>query len=198
MSDQRRSNGANVSIHRQMLANYLDARASEWESKGFFVTSPEPESRLKPVTLARLALICLPLLGWVPVAHADGSPVGTWWSFDDGGKQRKAEIVITERDGVLSGRIVRLLDGRSAKDLRCDLCDDERKGAPLAGLEILSNLKGDPDNTDKWAGGQVLDPGSGKVYKVEITVLEHGQQLKVRGYRGVPAFGRTQVWTRTQ
>ena len=74
----------------------------------------------------------------------------------------------------------------------------ECKGAPLAGLEIHSNLKGDPDNIDKWAGGQVLDPGSGKVYKVEITVLEHGQQLKVRGYRGVPAFGRTQVWTRME
>lgn len=153
---------------------------------------------MKPVTAARLALICLPLLSWVPMAHADGSPVGTWCSFDDSGKQRKAEIVITERDGVLSGRIVRLLDGRSAKDLRCELCDDERKGAPLAGLEILRNLKVDPGNTDKWAGGQVLDPGSGKVYKVEVTVLEHGQQLKVRGYRGVPAFGRTQVWTRTE
>ena len=65
------------------------------------MTHPEPESRLKPVNLARLTLICLPLLSWVPLAHADGSPVGTWWSFDDGGKQRKAEIVITERDGCL-------------------------------------------------------------------------------------------------
>lgn len=163
------------------------------------MTNPlDLESRLKPLTAARLGLICLPLLTWASLAQADGSPVGTWWSFDDSGKQRKAEIVITERDGVLSGRIVRLLDGRSARDLRCDLCDDERKGAPLAGLEILRNLKADPDNVDKWAGGQVLDPGSGKVYKVEVTVLEHGQQLKVRGYRGMPAFGRTQVWTRME
>lgn len=156
------------------------------------------ETRLSFPSRTRSCLAGLALLSWAALAHADGSPVGTWWSFDDGGKQRKAEIVITERDGVLSGRIVRLLDGRSAKDLRCDLCDDERKGAPLAGLEILSNLKADPDNADKWAGGQVLDPGSGKVYKVEMTVLEHGQQLKVRGYRGVPAFGRTQVWTRIE
>jgi uncharacterized protein (DUF2147 family) len=153
---------------------------------------------LKPLTVARLGLICLSLLASAPLALADGSPVGTWWSYDDAGKQRKAEIVITERNGVLFGRIVRLLDGRSAQDLRCELCDDERKGAPLAGLEILSNLTADPDNADKWSGGQVLDPGSGKVYKVELTVLEHGQQLKVRGYRGVPAFGRTQMWVRTE
>ncbi|TXI93399.1 MAG: DUF2147 domain-containing protein [Aquabacterium sp.] len=76
--------------------------------------------------------------------------------------------------------------------------DDDRKGATLAGLEILRELKADPEEADKWSGGQVLDPGSGKVYKVEVTVLEHGQQLKVRGYRGVPAFGRTQIWTRME
>lgn len=153
---------------------------------------------MKFLSPARAGLVCLSLLSWAALAHADGSPVGTWWSFDDSGKQRKAEIVITEHDGVLSGHIVRLLDGRSAKDLRCDLCDDSRKGAPLAGLEILSHLTADPDNADKWSGGQVLDPGSGKVYKVEMTVLEHGRQLKVRGYRGMPAFGRTQVWTRME
>lgn len=147
---------------------------------------------------ARLGLICLPLLTWGGLAHADGSPVGTWWSFDDDGKQRKAEVVITERDGVLTGRIVRLLDGRVAKDLRCELCEDSRKGAPLAGLEILSELKADADEPDKWVGGRVLDPGSGKVYKAELTVMDHGQHLKVRGYRGVPAFGRSQVWTRAE
>lgn len=160
--------------------------------------NPELETPLKPLTAARLGLICLSLLTWSTLARAEGSPVGTWWSSEDNGKQHKAEIVITERNGVLSGRIVRLLDGRSAKDLRCDLCDDDRKGATLAGLEILRELKADPEEADKWSGGQVLDPGSGKVYKVEVTVLEHGQQLKVRGYRGVPAFGRTQIWTRME
>lgn len=153
---------------------------------------------MKFLTVARLGLICLPLLTWGPLAHADGSPVGTWWSSEDGGKRHKAEIVITERDGVLTGRLMRLLDGRSAQDVRCDLCEDARKGAPLAGLEILSNIKADPNESGKWSGGEVLDPGSGKVYKVEMTVGEQGQQLKVRGYRGVPAFGRTQVWTRMQ
>lgn len=156
------------------------------------------DSRLKPLTAARLGLICLSLLLWGPVAHADGSPVGTWWSSEDGGKRHKAEIVITERDGVLTGRLMRLLDGRSAQDVRCDACEDARKGAPLAGLEILSNVKADPHEPGKWSGGEVLDPGSGKVYKVEMTVTEQGQQLKVRGYRGMPAFGRTQVWTRMQ
>lgn len=160
--------------------------------------NPELEPPLKPLTAARLGLICLSLLTWSTLARAEGSPVGTWWSSEDGGKRHKAEIVITERNGVLTGRLMRLLDGRSAQEVRCDLCEDARKGAPLAGLEILSNLKVDPSEPGKWAGGEVLDPGSGKVYKVEVTVLEHGQQLKVRGYRGVPAFGRTQIWTRME
>lgn len=161
------------------------------------MTNPlDLESRLKPLTAARLGLICLPLLTWASLAHADGSPVGTWWSFDDSGKQRKAEIVITERDGVLSGRIVRLLDGRSAQALRCEHCIDDRKDAPLAGLEILRDLRQDPEHAEVWNGGQVLDPGSGKVYRALLTVIDEGKHLRVRGYFGTPAFGRTQVWER--
>lgn len=144
--------------------------------------------------LSRLLLASLTVCG--AQAFAQPSPVGTWHSLDDAGKVEKAEIRIEESGGVLTGRIVRLLDGRSAQALRCEHCIDDRKDAPLAGLEILRDLRQDPEHTEVWNGGQVLDPGSGKVYRALLTVIDEGKHLRVRGYFGTPAFGRTQVWER--
>ena len=124
------------------------------------------------------------------------SPVGTWHALDDSGKVEKAEIRIEESAGVLTGRLVRLLDGRSAQSLRCEHCEDDRKGLPLAGLEILRDLRQDPQHAEVWSGGQVLDPSSGKVYRALLTLTDEGRRLRVRGYFGTPAFGRTQLWER--
>lgn len=148
------------------------------------------------------SLTGLARLWWAPLtlcgaqAFAQLTPVGTWHSLDDEGKVEKAEIRIEESGGVLTGRIVRLLDGRSAQGLRCEHCLDDRKDSPLAGLEVLRNLRQDPEHTEVWNGGQVLDPGSGKVYRALLTVIDEGRHLRVRGYFGTPAFGRTQVWER--
>ena len=150
-----------------------------------------------PRSFARMALaVLMSLTCCATQALAQRSPVGTWHSLDDAGKVEKAEIRIEESGGVLTGRIVRLLDGRSAQALRCEHCIDDRKDAPLAGLEILRDLRQDPEHTEVWNGGQVLDPGSGKVYRALLTVIDEGKHLRVRGYFGTPAFGRTQVWER--
>ena len=49
---------------------------------------------------------------------------------------------------------------------------------------------------DSWKGGTILDPNNGKEYKAKITLGDDGQTLEVRGYVGVAALGRTQVWQR--
>ncbi|MFT6809134.1 MAG: hypothetical protein ACJA01_002366 [Saprospiraceae bacterium] len=46
-----------------------------------------------------------------------------------------------------------------------------------------------------WSGGKVLDPKNGKTYKCKIE-LDGNNELKMRGYVGIPALGRTQVWER--
>jgi len=38
-----------------------------------------------------------------------------------------------------------------------------------------------------------MDPENGKDYKCRITIADDGT-LKVRGYIGLPALGRTQTW----
>jgi uncharacterized protein (DUF2147 family) len=59
----------------------------------------------------------------------------------------------------------------------------------------MSGLK---KNGDQYTGGQILDPDNGKVYKSRLTLHDDGQRLEVRGYIGVPLFGRSQVWVREQ
>jgi|HubBroStandDraft_2_1064218.scaffolds.fasta_scaffold862748_1 uncharacterized protein (DUF2147 family) len=44
-------------------------------------------------------------------------------------------------------------------------------------------------------GGKIYDPDSGNTY--DATMVSDGSQLKLRGYVGVPLFGRTEVWHRT-
>jgi uncharacterized protein (DUF2147 family) len=52
------------------------------------------------------------------------------------------------------------------------------------------------DDKITWAGGEILDPGNGKVYKLRLMIADGGAALEVHGYIGVPSPGRRQTWTR--
>ncbi len=121
------------------------------------------------------------------------SPVGLWKTIDDETKQPKSLVRIVEKDGVLVGRIEKILTDRT--DARCDRCTDERKDQPVQGMTILTGMK--PDD-GLWDGGSILDPNNGKVYRSRMKLLEDGRKLEVRGYIGAPLFGRSQVWLREE
>jgi uncharacterized protein (DUF2147 family) len=65
----------------------------------------------------------------------------------------------------------------------------------VVGLVILSGLT---KHGDEYVGGQILDPGDGKVYRSTLRLIQNGQQLNVRGYIGVPILGRSQTWLRRE
>lgn len=73
--------------------------------------------------------------------------------------------------------------------------DPEKRNNKLEGTVILRNFGYDGKLT--WTGGTAYDPKSGKTYKGKITLNEDGS-LNMRGYVGIPAFGRTAVWTRVK
>ena len=60
---------------------------------------------------------------------------------------------------------------------------------------FMSGLRKDGN---EYKGGEIIDPDSGKVYRSKMTLIEGGNKLDVRGYVGVPMFGRSQVWVRQQ
>jgi uncharacterized protein (DUF2147 family) len=141
----------------------------------------------------RIAVIAAATLVHV-AASAQASPAGLWKTIDDDGTTEKSLVRITDRGGVLSGRVEKLLDPTAKADAVCDKCTDERKGQPVVGLTILRNLK--RGDEDWWEGGDITDPNNGKTYKARVRTVEDGKKLQMRGYIG--PFYRTQTWIRVE
>jgi uncharacterized protein (DUF2147 family) len=146
-------------------------------------------------TLIKLSLIAAVFAA--PLAWADAnSPVGLWKSIDDSSGKPTALIRITESGGELQGKIEKLFrEPGEEQNPRCDACTDTRKGQPILGMTIVSGLR---KHGDAYDGGEILDPKNGKVYKSKLTLGDGGKKLDVRGYIGVPMFGRSQTWVRQE
>lgn len=149
--------------------------------------------------LTRLSLATALLLTAASAFAATDTPVGTWKTIDDETNQAKSIVEITENNGELQAHIVKLLN-RSPQDIArdgetalCKQCDGERKDKPIEGMNIMWGVTRDDD---VWDGGKILDPKSGKVYKVKLTLKDGGQKLDVHGYIGFSLLGRSQTWTR--
>ena len=121
------------------------------------------------------------------------SVIGRWKTIDDKTKEAKSIVEIFERNGKIYGRVVEILNP-AKKGAKCQSCSGANKDKPVLGLEILKGLSKDGD---EYNGGKILDPSNGKEYKC-ILSLDGNDRLKVRGYIGISAFGRTQVWTRVK
>ena len=71
--------------------------------------------------------------------------------------------------------------------------DPAMRTRSLCGLKIGYGFQlTDPDHAED---GHLYDPKSGKTYRGSMT--DSGDQLSLRGYMGIKAFGRTEQWTRT-
>jgi uncharacterized protein (DUF2147 family) len=138
----------------------------------------------------------LAIAGTAAAAGDNTSPVGTWKTIDDASGKPKSLIVITENNGVLQGKIEKLFrTPEEDQNPKCDKCTGANKDQPIVGLTILTGLKKDGK---EWAGGEIMDPANGKVYKSKAELTDGGSKLQVRGYIGVPMFGRSQTWVREE
>lgn len=142
--------------------------------------------------MIRTTLIAAALAAALP-AWAQMTPVGRWHTIDDETKEVKSEVVITEQDGVLTGRVEKLLRKGADPNRRCTACTDDRKDQPIVGLEIIRGVRQVPGKA-VWEGGTILDPESGKTYNVRLTPVDGGAKLEVRG--SILFIGRTQTWVR--
>ncbi|RYF83705.1 MAG: DUF2147 domain-containing protein [Comamonadaceae bacterium] len=143
----------------------------------------------------KTVISALLLAAGASAALAQATPVGLWRNVDDKTGEAKAEIRVSESGGALAGRIEKSLKKDSRPDAVCEECTDDRKGKPIAGLEIIRGGK-KAEGKDVWEGGRILDPENGKEYRASFTPIDGGKKLEVRGYLG--PFWRTQTWTRVQ
>ena len=151
---------------------------------------------MKPLFATAVAL-GLGLSANLALAQAATTPVGVWKTIDDETKQERSTVRISEVGGVLTGKIEKITDP-TKQTAKCDECADERKGQPILGLTILRNVKKSGNDAELWDGGDILDPGNGKVYRVRLRPIDGGKKLEVRGFVGMPLLGRTQTWIRVE
>lgn len=131
----------------------------------------------------------------VSTAFAQMTPVGVWRSIDEKEGTPKAEVLITETNGVVTGKVQALLRKGADPNQLCTECKDELKDKPMVGMTLISNVR-KAEGKEVWEGGKILDPENGKTYTVRLTPIEDGKKLEVRGSIG--PFWRTQTWVRVQ
>ena len=139
-----------------------------------------------------VALLALPLsLASLQAAAAD-PVVGKWKTIDSETGKPKSIVEITQApNGALSGHIVELLNPSKPNPV-CDKCSDDRKNKPITGMEIIRGMKA--SGSGKYAGGTILKPDEGKVYKSKMELVEGGKKLEVSGC--IAFICKSQVWLR--
>lgn len=132
------------------------------------------------------------LLSMASFAVAEPLNGSTWRTFDDATGKPKAVVQFENKSGVLTGTIIQRLEGSTIST--CTKCSGALKNRPLVGLPIISGLK--PNGNNQYDHGEILDPLTGKTYKLKARLSSDAQTLEVRGFIGFSMLGRTQTWKR--
>jgi uncharacterized protein (DUF2147 family) len=119
------------------------------------------------------------------------SPVGLW-------KNEDAKFEIFESGGKLGAKVVSLTNPNTAEGKpKTDIHnpDPAQRNNSLIGLVFMKGFT--PAGNGRWENGTIYDPKTGKTYSSYMQ-LENKDTIRVRGFIGMAAFGRTQVWTRVK
>lgn len=120
------------------------------------------------------------------------SVLGVWKTIDDNSGDPKSMVEIYEdTEGKVHGKILKIFNPEK-KGLLCTECTGEDKDTLVEGMVFIRDLEKDGD---EFNGGIIINPENGTVYKCYIKLLSP-DELKIRGYVGVPIIGRTQHWLR--
>ena len=113
-------------------------------------------------------------------------------------KKQNVAVWIEQCDDQLCGYIYWLRKPltRSGKPKRDKHNPDESlRQQPLCGLKLLSGFSQEEDNS--WSDGEIYSPEDGYTFSSSIEKTEEGT-LHIRGYFGIPLFGKTVNWHRPE
>ena len=123
---------------------------------------------------------------------------GTWQSIDDKTGAPKALIEIRkEANNTYTGKVVKITPrvGYTPK-ATCVNCPAPYTNKPILGLDVVTGLT--QSEGSQYTNGRILDPNTGKIYSMKAQLSSNGKRLHLRGYLGVSALGRNQIWIRTE
>lgn len=96
-----------------------------------------------------------------------------------------------ENTEALCGSLYWIIDGGLQYDVHNP--NEELRSRPLCGLELVTDFK--PHNEKFWTDGKIYKADDGDTYNASMQIIPPNR-LEVRGYIGVPLFGKSQIWTR--
>jgi uncharacterized protein (DUF2147 family) len=155
-------------------------------------------------TLRKPLFVCLAILAG-QLCFAQDPAEGFWFSIDEKSDQITAGWEIYEEGGLLYGKMLSLA-GRPGHE-PASKCKRSYQGFPAAGIVNQMPLAGTPwifglrrESEGAWAGGHVVNPEDGNMYKCKITRHPAGgrfsaETLEMRGEIGL-GIGRSQYWRR--
>ena len=130
--------------------------------------------------------------------YASADLTGFWRSIDDKTGFTKGIVEISkEKNGTYNGKIIEITPrpGYNPKT-HCNDCPAPYTNQPVIGLEVIKGMKPNDKNPNEYAGGTILDPITGKIYKSKIRLNTKADRITLRGFIGVEMIGRSQHWVR--
>jgi uncharacterized protein (DUF2147 family) len=142
----------------------------------------------------------IPVMLWLllsatlaPAQDAADKLIGLWEPSNG-----KARVKVEKIGSKYYGKIVWLrepLDPQTQQPkLDKNNPDASLRTVPLKGYRLLKDFV---YNGTEWTDGTIYDPESGSTYSCVIKAKDENT-LDIRGYVGVKALGRTDVWKRVQ
>jgi uncharacterized protein (DUF2147 family) len=139
-----------------------------------------------------MAGITLPLLA----SNDEGDKLMGVWEPSNGRARVKVEKVANKYYG-------KIAVAQKSPMIRKPVCqnwiknnpDDKLRTVPLKGYRLLKDFT--YAGNGEWKEGTIYDPENGNTYNC-IIKMKDDNTLDIRGYIGLSAFGRTDVWKRLQ
>ena len=140
-----------------------------------------------------IGVVFLVILTGSSVSFNPNQVIGKWKSANN---KQIVNVYFDSSKSCYTGKVSWMAEDDPTKGTK--LCDVKNpnpslRNRRLTGIDLLYNFtfKG-----NRIYYGRVYDPISGKNYKCKITLSKDSKTAYIRGYKIVPALGRTEVSTR--
>lgn len=118
-------------------------------------------------------------------AQNQASPEGLWLTENE-----RAVISVVQCPEGLCGAVYWVIEGGMRFDDKNE--DPAMRDRPMCGLKILWGFK--QQDAMNWIDGHIYKADEGNMYNASLQMLPKGKML-VRGFVGMPLFGKSQTWT---
>ncbi len=140
---------------------------------------------LKSNAFLSISFLALSLFSAPAAAQNAASPEGLWLTENE-----RSVIAVKPCAEGLCGTVHWIIKDGMQFDEKNE--DAAKRGQPMCGLKILWGFK--QQDARNWIDGHIYKADDGDLYNATLQMLPKGNML-VRGYVGMPLFGKSQTWT---